>query len=66
MNPRVLHTVGMKEKPESKNFIAVMHGPITLARDSRVDSVDNPVPEVNEIKLSSVRKTALSVKLWPT
>lgn len=46
MNPRVLHPVGMEEKPETKNFLAVMYGPLTLARDSRVDSINNPVQKV--------------------
>lgn len=49
MNARVLHPVGMEEKPETKNFIAVMYGPLTLARDSRVDSVDNPVSKVDNV-----------------
>lgn len=63
MNPRVLHPVGMDDKPETKDFIAVMYGPITLARDSRVDSVDNPVPKANEVKIEFCDKNGFNCEI---
>ena len=63
MNPRVLHPVGMDDKPETKDFIAVMYGPITLARDSRVDSVDNPVPKADEVKIEFCDKNGFNCEI---
>lgn len=63
MNPRVLHPVGMEEKPETKNFLAVMYGPLTLARDSRVDSVECPVPEVDEVKIEFCDKNGFNCEI---
>ena len=63
MNPRVLHPVGMDDKPETKDFIAVMYGPITLARDSRVDSVDNPVPKSDEVKIEFCDKNGFNCEI---
>lgn len=63
MNPRVLHPIGMEEKPETKNFIAVMYGPLTLARDSRVDSVDNPVFKVDNVVITPCDKNGFKCEL---
>ena len=34
MNPRVLRPIGVDGKPESKNYFAVLYGPLVLARDT--------------------------------
>ena len=34
MNPRILHPMGVDGKPESKNYFAVLYGPLVLARDT--------------------------------
>ncbi len=63
MNPRVVHPIGMKDKPQTLEFIAVKYGPITLARDSRVDSVDNPVPEVDEVEFELCGKNGFACEI---
>ncbi len=43
MHCRVALPEGMDEKPESKNHLAVLYGPLVLARDARYTAVGTPV-----------------------
>jgi len=44
MAPRVVRPLGMEGKPETKDFLAVQYGPLTLARDARLSEVGTVVP----------------------
>lgn len=43
MNARMIRPCGMKEKPATKDFFAVLYGPLVLARDARVTEVGTRV-----------------------
>lgn len=56
MNPRFERPCGVEGKPETKNYFAVLFGPIVLARESRVSEVGTKV-EISE-KLHIEPKTS--------
>ncbi len=43
MSLRILRPMGVEGKPETKDFFAVMYGPLVLARDARVSEVGTAV-----------------------
>lgn len=49
MSPRIIHPVGVKNKPSSKKFVAVMYGPLVMARDKRLGNIGKTVPASESI-----------------
>ncbi len=54
MNPRIVLPVGMEDKPESLNYMAVCYGPLALARDARIGEVGTPVSPAKKVTVEKV------------
>ncbi len=52
MNPRTLRPCGMEGKEETKNFFAVLYGPLVLANDARLTRVGNTVEFSDQLKIA--------------
>lgn len=51
LNPRVVRAKGVGEKPQSKNFFAVLYGPLVLARDVSFTNVDKVALDNGEVNV---------------
>ncbi len=63
MSPRMLHPVGMKDKPESKRHIAVMYGPLVMARDRRLGITEDRLPASDSFSLELCEKPSFPCEL---
>lgn len=60
MDPRVVRSLGVEGKPETKDFLAVQYGPLTLARDARLSEVGTAVTAAETVQVTSLEKTEFS------
>jgi len=56
MNPRIVRPLGVDEKPETKNFFAVLYGPLVLARDAKLTTVGGSVKLSDNLKVEPKSK----------
>lgn len=51
MNPRIVRPCGVDGKPETKDYFAVLYGPLVLARDAQIGVVGDVVAFSDDFKL---------------
>lgn len=66
MSPRVIKAIGVAGKPETKNFIAILYGPLCLARDKRLGEVGTPIRYCKDFKLETADASAFPCELMVT
>ena len=54
--PHLLRPLGVDERPESRNYVAVQYGPLVLARDARLGPVGTPVHADGALRVTPVDK----------
>lgn len=52
MSPRTLRPCGVDGKPETKEYFAVLYGPLVLARDAQITEVGTPVRLSDKLELT--------------
>lgn len=52
MNPRIIRPSGVIGKEETKNFFAILYGPLVLTRDAQITQVGNPVKIKNKLAVA--------------
>lgn len=66
MNPRIVHPEGVDGKPQTKDFLCVMYGPLVLARDKRLDEVGTSVPDADTLEFAPCEKDEFPCELMAT